>query len=116
MIKLTKKDFNKFKSTFIEWQTKLGLLDYKVAFAFEPLNGVYADIAVNQTGKIAMVRLSSELDDAVVDGLDVEGSAKHEAIHLLLSRLCWLGTARYLNDGEIPEEDERIVRRLEKVL
>lgn len=116
-MKVSKAYFNKFKKSFLEWQQKLGLTQYAVNFFFEPLEGKYARIDVNEMGKLATVYLGTEMSrrDIEVD-LGPEALGKHEAIHLLLYRLVWLGSTRYIECDDLKEEWEANVVRLEKLL
>ena len=115
--KVTKAYFNRFKKAFLYWQERLGLAQYSVAFFHESLDKEYAKISVEENSKTANVYLCTELT-----GRDIEADegpevyAKHEALHLLTSRLRWLGEARYIQPSDIPEEWEALVVRLEKVL
>ena len=111
-MKTTKADFNLFKKAFIAWQYKLGLTQYDAYFEHVFLKGLYAQIYIDQMGKSCTVRLNKEAGPVY----SPKDHAKHEAIHLLLSRLSWLAQARYIENHDIEEEEESLVRRLEKVL
>jgi len=97
-----------FINEFNKYQTKLGLTNYKVYFQREKLSDCYADITVDHRGMVATVRVS---DDA-----NVKESAKHEALHLLISKLEERALDRHSTYDDIYKADEEIVRRLEKVL
>jgi len=114
-MKTTKADFRLFKETFLMWQQRLGLTQYDVVFQHVEIDGRYAEITIQQLGKLATVRLNSDTGNEYLE-TDVRTHAKHEAMHLLLSRLAWLGQTRYLENHDLEEEEEAIVRRLEKVL
>lgn len=117
MKKTSKADFNKFKREFMYWVDVFGLKGYKIYFHHEPLNSSYADIDTDEAGKLADVRYNSLLTDhKKKKSFGPESVAKHEAIHLLLSRLFYLGVQRYTASGEIANEEEKLVRILEKVL
>ncbi len=117
MKRTSKAEFKRFKKEFLFWMEKLSLKGYHPYFFHEPLDGSYATITVNEPGKACNVSYTSELT-----GLDKEQSngpewsARHEAIHLLLSKIRFLGEERFTASDEIKNEDERIVRILEKVL
>ena len=114
-MKTTKKDFDTFKKEFVRWQHLFGLSQYRVVFHHAVLEGRHAEITVNECGKIAVVSLSRDTcDDAVF--VPAKTNARHEAIHLLLSRLSWLAGCRYLAESDLDEEEEGIVRRVESVL
>ena len=115
--KISKVYFNRFKKAFVYWQGRLGLTQYRVSFTheFDPEN--YAEITVRQLEKSVTVLLTTELTGLSADSQEnPEDHAKHEAIHLLLSRLEFLGCCRYIEGTDLKEEAEAIVVRLEKVL
>ena len=117
-MKISKAYFNRFKKAFLGWQRKLGLTQYDVMFFHEPLEKKkIAKIVVNELGKVADVFLTTELNGRDVEVDDgPEARAKHEVLHLLLYRLVWLGGARYIENDDLKEEWEALVRKLEKVL
>ncbi|KKN77220.1 hypothetical protein LCGC14_0361980 [marine sediment metagenome] len=117
MRKTTKAEFNRFKKEFQYWVEKFGLKGYKVYFFHKALDGSYAETKVNEQGKVATVTYGLELtkiDCEVGDG--PEADAKHEAIHLLLHKIGFLGEQRWTASDEIRDEAERLVIVLEKVL
>ena len=116
-MKLTKKYIQTFKDSFIFWQKQFGLTQYDVAFFQDKLTDCYAKINVNEEAKVVSVMLPFEL--AKLDSDSDEGpesNALHEAIHLLIHRLTWLGSLRYIQSCDLDEENEAIVNRLVKVL
>jgi len=115
-MKTTKKDFNKFKKSFLYWAEKF-MCPYKVYFFHEKLDDVFANICVDEINKVATVRFNSELrkpDFEVADSPEETG--KHEAIHLFLNRVIWLVDQRCIAKWDSSEEWERLVRILEKVI
>ncbi len=116
-MKIPKAEFARFKKKFLEMQDILGLRGYKVYFEFGSLKDSHAMITINQTGAVCSVTYNNEtLENNSVDRPSPEECATHETIHLLISKLSWLGRERYLNCGEIHSEEESIVRVLEKIL
>lgn len=117
MKKTSKADFNKFKQEFLRWVDVFALKCYRLRFYHTPLKNDYAQIAINESGKLAEMSYSSELDDHTKKAAEGPiADAKHEAIHLLLHRLCFLGQERYTASDEIGDEAEKLVCILEKVL
>jgi len=84
-MKTTKADFNLFKKAFIAWQNKLGLTQYDAYFEHVKLDGLYAQVYIDQMGKTVAARFNTDIGAGLVS--KPEDDAKHEAIHLLLSRL-----------------------------
>ena len=116
-MKTSRAYFEKFKTEFLHWQKELGLMQYRIDFFHEKLDRNYSEIYVRELEKAARVSLSTEInkDSAKIDkGPEIH--AKHEAIHLLLHRLMFLGGCRYIETTDLNEEWESIVVRLDKVL
>lgn len=110
------KDFEFFKKCFKEYQHLLGLTGYKVYFKHEPLEKHFAEIDINQTNMVATVRLNSKLPDKDKPFKDIRGSAKHEALHLLIGRLEHRASSRYVSEDEIYEVVEELVRKIERLI
>lgn len=114
-MKVTKAYYERFKVSFLEWQTKLGLSQYDVFFHQSCLKDDFAQMIIKELAKVVSVHLATVIKNPKTDP-GPESHAKHEAIHLLLNRLSWLGDARCIEPTDIDEECEALVRRLEKVL
>lgn len=118
MHQTTDKDFAEFKASFLEWAEKLGFtLRYRFYFEAHPLNNAFAQIQCDHLGRSCTVTLNTELSEEAFSwwrGPKLTG--RHEALHLVHSRLSWLGRCRFVDDSEIGEEDEAIVRMLERLL
>lgn len=116
-VKISKQYFERFKKAFVEWQYKLGLTQYRIDFFHEYLEKSYSEIYVNEEEKTVRVSLTKKLNsDSVKSDEGPEKHAQHEALHLLLHRLLWLGQSRYIERTDLHEEWETLVRRLQKVL
>lgn len=115
--KVSKAYFRRFQKAFLYWQERLGLTQYRVSFTHEFDPKHYAEITIQQLDKSVTVLLTTELTGLSADSQESpEDHAKHEAIHLLLSRLEFLGSCRYIEGTDLKEEAEAIVVTLEKVL
>ena len=92
-------------------------MQYRIDFFHEKLDRNYAEISAHELEKAVRISLNTEISkgSAEVDE-GPEAHAKHEAIHLLLNRLMWLGGCRYIETTDLNEECEAVVVRLEKVL
>lgn len=109
--------FKRFCASFKEWQAKFGLMQYDVFFHHKPLADNYAEVTIKELAKVVSVSLMTELEGKSIEvDPGPESHAKHEVLHLLLHRLVWLGQSRYLENNDLDEEWEALVRRLEKVL
>lgn len=110
------RDFELFKREFKKWKQKFGLTGYKVYFKHEPLENSFADIEVNLGDMVATVRLNSKLPDKDKPHKHVALSAKHEALHLLISRLEKNGCYRFISSAEMYEATEELVFKLEDLI
>ncbi len=117
MKKTSKAEFNRFKKEFLRWMEILSIKGFKPYFFHEPLDGCYASITVNESGRACNVSYALELSETDAEHIDgPESHARHEAIHLFLSKIRYLGEERFTASDEIKNEEERLVRVLEKVL
>lgn len=87
--------------------------EYTITFERKKLTDCYAKINAEAEGCIAAVTVSDmkEWTDEMVDLV-----AKHECIHLLLTRLTEIGSRRFVSQDEIDNENERVACILEKLL
>ncbi len=117
-LKISREYFETFKESFLYWQKELGLMQYQIQFEQQILNHQYARISVREDVKFALVICNAKhTSQQAADADDgPEDNAKHEACHLLIARLEWLGNLRYIREEEIYDEDEAVVIRLARVL
>ena len=110
------KDFKLFQKYFTEYQQKFGLMGYKVYFKHEELDDAFAEITMNSSGMVATVRLNNKLPDKDKPFKNIRENAKHEAIHLMLSKVEYYGERRYIFPEEISEAIEELTRKLERLI
>jgi len=113
-MKTTESDFDRFKHECIRLQKEWGLLEYALYFSHNTPSDAYATCAVDEEGCTARLSLTEEF--TTPDPPMIEMLAKHEMLHLLVSRLEWVGSCRWVNDSEMEAEVERLVVKLEKLL
>lgn len=117
MHETTKKEFERFVEAFHQYAQLFGLQGYRLNFYCEPLEGHYAEIVINEMGRVASVTLTAQMDDdAYAVWMGPEASAKHECLHLFIFRLQWLANERFLNPDEVQNEVESLVHRLDNVI
>jgi len=114
--KTTKEHFELFKKNFIYFQEKFGITQYKVYFFHTEIDNAYAEIFTDEECKVVRVSFGKEWNERKPNKNEIIENAKHECIHLLLNRIGWLGTCRYLDDAEINDELEGLVVKLTKLL
>jgi len=113
----TNKDFEVFKREFEKYQKLFGLIGFNIFYSHEPLEHKFATILYSIENAEATVKLSNT-PPCVPEGniVDVRALAKHEAIHLLLSRLVWYTNQRCVMQGVLEEAEEEIVVKLEGLI
>lgn len=105
-------DFEIFQQEFYKWQKLFGLTGYFIYFKYEPLCENFADIVIDHQRCAVTVRLNSDIPNKNKPFLDVNETAKHEAIHLLVSNLEDLGYKRYVTEDDIRAAAEQLVNKL----
>jgi len=117
-MKLTKKHFKIFKEECNLFINKLGLTGYEIYYEFKELEDEEgASIQVNDEGRIATISLNinhNNNKDTLIEGL--KNYAKHEILHLLLSRFSYYNYSRFVDKNSIKEAEEEIVIKLLKLL
>jgi hypothetical protein len=111
-------DFELFKSECLKWIEFFGLKDYRIAFDDKvTVDDAFAQCSTSLPHRTCVLRFESkELDEFNEKNRDVKKDAFHEVCHLLLAELLYIAECRYVNDGELRAEEERIVRILENTI
>jgi hypothetical protein len=117
-LKTTKAHFEHFKSEVLRWLDRLGVNDYRVDFVHEELPDAYAKVSTKSVHKAARVGFNTEwfADARPLNKEEIAKTAKHEAIHLLVADVTSLANSRFVTADEVLEAEERLVRRLQRVL
>ena len=115
--KPTRKDFEQFKVEFLRCVDLLCLNDWHIAFAFQPLDGRYAEITTQSCDFIATVIFNNKVvgEDGMIS-YDPKRTARHEVAHLFHARLQYIGRCRYVRPDDFSEESERLCRVMETLL
>lgn len=111
-----KNEFAEFQKWFKEYQKRFGLNGWQVYFEYKPLEDSFANITVSYRLQSATAQLNNKLPDKDKPFKDIKRSAKHEALHLLLSRLEGNARHRYASEDEITESIEELVVKLEGLI
>ena len=118
-MKTTNKHFQIFKEECQKWIDKFGLSGWEVSFVHQTYSeNTYATCFTALVGMRATIYFTDKWDNEIrkISPETIKQSAKHEAIHLLLARLSDNGRARYINELEMNEAEEELVRKLEKII
>ena len=108
--------FEIFQKEFKKYQKEFGLLGYHIVFEFTPLGDNLANIIVGQENMSALVSFNSRLSKRNKLLQDPKSCAKHEALHLLISRLVNYGESRYITPLDMVEATEELVIKLESLV
>jgi len=113
MKQTTKAMFNRFKKEFNRLIPILGINGYNFYFFHEKCDN-YAEVHINEAGRTVSVVYG--LNPIDINLTTPESDAKHEAIHVLIHRLSWLGEQRYTASDELNHETEKLVVKLEGII
>jgi len=114
----SKKEYDEFRTEFQKFKVIFGLVDYDIGYTWgETEDGDYANISTDPPNRVADLYFCKEIPKGADMDLQIAKDAgKHEAIHLLLARARHLALRRNLTVEEWTEEEEHIVRVLEKII
>jgi len=105
------KKFKQFKNECLRLQKKWGLSSWKLYFRDMELKDCFASINTSIDGYVANVMYDSSQEMS-----NPKENAKHEMIHLVLSRMSSLARSRDMREEELYSAEEEVVRILEKLL
>lgn len=106
------REYELFKKEFTKWQKRFGCTGWKIYFETTNNDNEYASLEANLSGMVAIVKFNVN-PKYIKDWRD---TAKHEALHLLLSRLEGNARARHVTGGEIYESCEELVYKLTNLI
>lgn len=109
-------DFEIFKREFERYHKLLGLTGWQIFFEYEPISDKFAQLKYVVGDGCATVTLNSQIPSNLAPHKDVKRDAKHEALHLLLSRLAWYANQRCVTQEALDEAEEEIVVKLEGLI
>jgi len=119
IITLSKKDFKKFVKYCEYWKKVLNLLNWKIYYSFSSIEHL-AQVEINYSGRNATITLSTvwELPDNTLINIEeeLERTALHEILELLLSPLEYLASDRKWDAEEYRRNMHEIIRVFENIL
>jgi len=118
-MKTTNKDFQLFKYECNSWLERLKLDDFEVNYWHENPGKYNADASCSPDYKYRRVDIRfsvDNFDETVFNTGYIKSVAKHEILHLLVGEMKDLAQDRYIIQDEIIKADERLIRKLEKLL
>jgi len=116
-LKTTAAHFEYFKSEVLRWVEKLGVTDYRVGFLHTNIDA-YARVRTLSVKKVATVDFCTDwyTEERPLNKASITDTAKHEAIHILLSDLASIGNSRFVTTDEALTAEEATVRRIQRLL
>jgi hypothetical protein len=115
-MKITKKHYELFKKECLLLMDKYQLNDYNVFFELKELENSDARTSSQICGNVTYA-LNNEIQPFQYDtNYFIKKLAKHEVIHCLIARFSILATSRFVSEEELNDEEEHLVRKLEKLL
>jgi len=119
IITLSKKDFKKFVKYCEYWKKVLNLLNWKIYYSFSSIEHL-AQVEINYSGRNATITLSTvwEMPDNTLINIEeeLERTALHEILELLLSPLEYLASDRKWDAEEYRRNMHEIIRVFENIL
>lgn len=115
-MKTTKQHYEDFKRYSLDWQKKLGLLDWEIGFRHEPIKHAYARTRWKMSAAFATVSFCTNWESELeLSQANIQKTALHEMLHLLLAQMVCEAEDRYTNQTAIDIAEHRIIRTLESV-
>lgn len=119
-MQLNKKHFEYFKKRVEYWQKRFELMNWKIEVIQEKKSKEFLDAYLehtyqNEEAKIILLTEGNRFSKKNTKK-DLDDTAKHEVIHLILSKYEMSSKRRYIQEKELDEELEIIVRKLTRLL
>ena len=114
-MKTTRQDFELFQKCCRKWQNEFELNNWKLYF-FHEKTGNKGQIVLTQEGYVASVTLGTDWEHESVTPEEIDDTARHEMIHLLLGRMSENGKNRYVDVDDIYNAEEETVRKIERIV
>ena len=115
-VKTTKEHFNAFQKECRNLQKKWGLSGWELYFLHIKIDNCYARLSNDLDGRVVRIDFSTEWPEKKITTKEIKAVARHEMIHLVISRVYCLGQKRFLMESEMDESCEEAVRILEKII
>lgn len=115
-MRVTKKQYEYFKERVNHWRKELGVLDYSVHFHWQKLDDVFAETRMNNSAHLATIVLNTSIPKEELNDEQINTTAFHEVMHLVLDDLCNEAKARYASEYDIDKAEHAVIRRLENLI
>lgn len=114
--KTTKQDYKYFKERVLYWQKELGQVNWAIHFKHEQLDDNFAETRMGNSSHVAVVALSTDWVDDAVSNEQLNRTAFHEVLHLVLNDLVTEAKARYATEYDIDRAEHAAIRILENLV
>lgn len=119
--KTTKEQYKLFVSECKKWIRKFGLLGWRFYFEHNCFIGgfgrcCYPEEPAHRLFTLILNKDIREGDEYLWSNNFIKKVAFHEVMEAFLYRISYLGTERYIQPEEIPEERHNLIRTLESVI
>jgi len=117
-MKTSKKHFELFRQTFLEWAHKFGFAHWDLYVLHENDDDTFANIRPDPANCMATIKFCRDWENGVrkISDDEIRLVAKHEAMHLLLSPVMYEARLRYTKSDSIEDREEEVVQKLEKLV
>ena len=120
MKKITEKEYKLFQTYCKEWQKKLGLENWVLVFhfGFTPEDGKdFYNACIKTNIQHYQADIYLDKNYRWVGEKELEESAKHEMMHILVARLAQLGSFRYaVTTMDMEAAEEELLHKLEHLI
>lgn len=111
----SKEHFKIFCDAMDFWLEKFQLTkSWRIYYKHKKLDDILAESDIEYDHHIAVFTLTTDWEEKneKLNTENIQDTAKHEAMHLLIGRLSWYGQARYLLENDISVAEEKLVNTL----
>lgn len=113
----TKEHLDLFKKECLRLQKKWGLTGWELYFFRSELDEEnFAQLHADPCGRVVRADLALNWPASEIIEKEIKNAAKHEMLHLIISRLDAIGRTRFVSETEADEAREEVVRILEKIV
>jgi hypothetical protein len=114
---LTPDDIESFELHLREWQTRFGLLDWRIFMSPLPAKKVMAQMEnFDWQQRQVSCRLGHDWKSIKVTPITLEQTAVHELLHVLLYELIESAKNNQISDEDLGSVEHRIINILERLL
>lgn len=116
-MRTSKADFETFKTSCIDWQSKLGLIEWALYFEHANLPDEYAKTSWSTGAMVATIQFSTHWDNLrEKTAQEIHKLALHEILHILMAPFVSEAEYRFSTSNAIETAEHSIIRRLENIL